>query len=346
MSAKRVRNEGEDGTGPLARAVDAVIDRFDLEGRLEGEALRRELAAVIDGILAARDGDTPSPPGARTTDHVRLLRALRPALLEEWTDEDEGLLELLRAFEAYERELLRWGTQVTVRDLLTPFSRKLLREVAHALRSPLGSIVALAGSLREMSSGSLGETEAHQLGIIHRAALTAATMASDLLAVTEDDDTLAQPVRFSTGELLATVSDLVRPVTTTRSSELQVAHADGPPREGPAGAITQALLTLALRAALMTREGTVRLRAGYEGDEAVFEVLTDGVETSSEAEALDHLRVLRMSTEGDSFTISSDGLAIEAARAAVARAGSELRLGPTPEGHLRMAFRVKAPAAP
>lgn len=332
---------------PLDRAAETVIEELTAaaEGVVDPEVVRAEVEAVLRDLRATLDGEAPSPLGPDATDRLALTRSLRTTALEQWSDEDDSPLPVFRAFDALERHLLDWGSQVTVTDLLTPFSRKLLREVAHALRSPLGSMVALADSLREERAGPLNDVQAHQLGIVHRAALTAATMVGDVLSVVSEEDPFEQPSRFTLAETLNTVAELVRPVTETRSSKLEVGPGDTKLRSGPASAVTNALLTLGLRAALMTRDGTVSLATRIDdGDRVTFTVTTDGVTATSEEDAAEQLRVLRMNPDSDSFTVSSHGLAVAAAREAVRRIGSELRLEPD-DGALRMSFTVELPVA-
>src|SRR5690606_23539998 len=63
------------------------------------------------------------------------------------------------------------------------------------------------------------------------------------------------------------------------------------------------------------------------------------------ADAEEQLRALRRDPDTDSFTMSTNGLAIEAARETIRRMGSELHLARTSNGARRMSFELSMPAA-
>jgi len=346
MPLDRAAREAPLPSDPLERATDGLIDAFAADLDADGEeVLRREADVVVEGLRSILEGHAPEPPGPDASDRLRLLRALRTEVLRHWAPDDGPLLSLMLAFDMFETNLLEWSGHATVGDLLNPMSRKLLREVAHALRSPLGSMVARADALRDEGAGPLSDVQKQQLAIIYRAALTAATMAGDVLTLVDEEERF-ETSRFSLGETVDSVANLMRPVTEARNCELTVSLQDGSLRIGPASAVGQALLTLGLRAALMTRDGHIDLTVAPNGDDTMeFSVTTDGVDVESEADAEEQLRALRRDPYTDSFTMSTNGLAIEAARETIRRMGSELHLAPTSNGALRMSFELSMPAA-
>jgi hypothetical protein len=115
---------------------------------------------------------------------------------------------------------------------------------------------------------------------------------------------------------------------------------------GPASAVAEALLGLALRAALMTREGSVALEASAgEGDIFVFSVTSRGAAVAEANDRVDLLPVFRADPESDSYTISPEGLAFSAAREVIRSIGSELHVDTSPEGSMTLLFRIALPVA-
>jgi signal transduction histidine kinase len=231
-------------------------------------------------------------------------------------------------------------------EALSPFSRNLLREVAHLLRSPLGSIVVLTEALREERAGPLTEAQQRQIGIIYRAALSAASTTTDLLTLTSPDELVGRQRRFSVSETIKTVADVVRPVTEARNSTLSVGGEVAGYRRGPESAFGQGLLGLALRAALMTRVGQVDIEASCRDANLVRLSVTvhDGGDAPATAN-VDLLQIFRPDAESGTFTIASDGIAFSAAREIIRTVGSELEVASLPEGGFCLSFSVALPVA-
>lgn len=332
----------------LARATECAIRAYVTEPLLtpDEELLRGELSAVAGDVRMAMAGQVPTPSGEAQLDRLRLLRTLRAAVLQEWSQDEGRLLATMRAFEATERALSEGHDHASPTDGLSPFSRNVLREVSHLLRSPLGSIVMLTETLREERAGPLTEAQRHQLDIIYRAALSAAATAGDLLILTSREERFESARRFSVAETVETIADVVRPVTAARLSELVVRKNVERHRMGPASAVGEALLGLALRAALMTRGGTVELEASAgDGDTLTFSVTSRGVGVAEANDRVDLLQVFRADPESDSYTISPEGLAFSAAREIIRSIGSELHVDTSPEGSTTLLFRIALPVA-
>ena len=329
----------------LERAADDVMD--DWEGRPlevpEPRLLRAELAAVADAVrLAAenRGRRAASPP--RATDHGRLLRLLRAAVLERWSEERDGsLLLAMRAFQAAEDELSLDEPVGSSEQPLPPFARTVLAEVSHMLRSPLGAIVMLADTLASAPDDLEPEACRHRSRIIYRAALGLAALSEDLLTLTGEQDLVEAPSDFALRELVEQVRDLVLPVCLARGTELVL---EGPlsesgHRSGPASTLARALLNLALEAALRTREGPVEIavRAG-EGETVSFTVKEPGDGPSAE----EVFRVFRRDEDSDDYSMSADGLRMVSAKNLVQRMGGQLDVHEDEHG-LRAGFRIQLP---
>lgn len=341
------------GSGTLdliERAAERVIEGYPRDGgglvRADAGLVRGEVELLVAKLRETLEGRPPDSLEPGPLDRIGLLRMLRTETLRAWTEDDGRALATMQAFESVQDALLAWRRDATLSEVLTPFSRKLLKEVAHMLRSPLGSIVMLADTMRQGRSGALTEAQERQLAIIHRAALELASTAGAVLALVDDGDRVERATAFSIAVTLRTVADIVRPVTEARGRKLVVRCEDDAERSGPAPALREALVGLALRAALDARGGEVEVAATPEGDEALlFLVATrpDASPDEADEDRPDLLEVFRVDAETGSFTLSPQGLGMAAAREVLDLIGSELEVDAGPGGEYRMTFRLRLP---
>lgn len=332
----------------MARAADAVLARYPTEPLVTPDEaiLRREVTVLVEAVRLAIEGRAPTATDRAPLDRVHLLGMLRRALLGLWSEEEEvPLLQTMKAFETVEAMLRGSNENPANVDAVRPFARSLLREVAHALLSPLGSIVMLAETLREDSSAPLSEAQQRRLNIIHRAAVSGASISNDLLTLTSPRMHYEGTRRFVVADAIEAIANLVRPVTEARGSDLVVDQGVTEPRSGPGSAVTQALLGLALRAALLTRDGTVELRVEPGQDDVVsFSLMTrDGSPGGGRAD--DAFTIFRTESGAEGYTLSPEGLAFSAAQETVRSIGSQLEVDMTADGALLVRFEVRLPKA-
>jgi signal transduction histidine kinase len=329
---------------PLDRAAARVLQ--DQAGNhflaLDARAVERDLAGLVNGIRAALRGHTPQVDSAGVSARLGLLHMLRTALVRDWKEGDGNILPLLRAIEVTQDRLVAWGEDESHGETLHPFSRNILREVAHFLRSPLGSIVMLTDTLLEGRSGPLTDLQRKQLDIIHRAALGVAGVTGDILALVNEDERCLSPQRFHPDAILEATANVARPVASARGSELLARSGVSEHRVGPAVGLAQALLGLTLRAALSTRNGRVEIRAVPDGDLVRFSVVSVGAHDPEGRDPRDLLRIFRFDADTGSTSLSVDGLGMEAARAILQRMGAELSVESKP-GEVNFTFAVSLP---
>lgn len=329
----------------IERAALRVMGTYPAGSRAEDEEiLRQEVDTLVDALERALDERSgPAALGTGSLDRLRLLRMLRTEVLGAWEEDDSSLLRTMRAFEEVQRSLVDRMQEESVREVLNPFSRSLLREVAHLLRSPLGSIVMMADMLRE--SGGVTDAERRQIDIIHRSALSIATSAGDLLALVGDEERFGRVDRFSVGEILETVQDVVAPVAAARGRTLEIEREVEGFRSGPEAALTEILLGLTLRATLRGKGGRVQLSARSTGEEAVSFSIVSRADDPPPGGVDPLLRVFRLDPESRSYTLSDDGLTVAAARTTLDRLGSELRLEAPEPTQVAVAFALDLPVA-
>lgn len=333
----------------LERAADEVVDQWErrpLEVP-EPRLLRAELAAVADAVrTAAEDGsattEASGAPGA--LDRARLLRLLRAAVLARWSEARDGsLLLAMQAFHAAEEEL-SLDEPVGVADYPLPaFTRTILAEVSHMLRSPLGAIVMLADTLASASDDLEPEAFRHRSRLIYRAALGLAALSEDLLTLTSEEELTEEATDFSLTELVERVRDLVVVVCAARGTELTIGELaqERGHRIGHPHMLARALLNLALEAALRTRAGSVAIdvRAGQD-DGVTFTVSEPGDGAAPE----EVFRVFRRDEDSDDYSMSANAIRMAGARHLVGLMGSKLKVHKDEYG-LRASFRLVMPHA-
>ena len=223
----------------------------------------------------------------------------------------------------------------------------LVIEMAHDLRSPLTSIVALADLLRGGQSGPLTETQRHHLGLIYSAALSLCGTASDVLELAHDGDHLLDhtPSSFDPGEVFAAVQDILRPMTEVKGLMLQFELPELGRRVGYPKALSRVLLNLATNAVKFTDMGFVRIAARNPGRNTVeFSVRDTG--PGLDLEHLDQLyQPFKTTPASGRHQFSSSGLGLAICRRLVNAMGSELQIETQPDWGTLFYFAVELPSA-
>jgi signal transduction histidine kinase len=140
---------------------------------------------------------------------------------------------------------------------------ELIVDVAHDMRSPLGSILFLAEQIRRGHSGVVTPMQERQLGLIYGAALGLSTMASDVIDLARGGEQLVQqePRPFSVAGVLQQVQDIVRPMAEERGLALRFETMISESRVGHGQAVQRVLLNLATNAVKFTSTGEVAVTA-------------------------------------------------------------------------------------
>lgn len=304
---------------------------------------RAEMFRLVEALTAALDGEEIPPVQSATGDALWLLRSLRTEVVATWP-EDVPLLPVMRAFEETQRRLLGQRAESPIEEILTPFARSLLREVAHMIRSPLGSIVMMADTLLEQGERLAPERRARQHAIIYRAALGLSQVGGELLTLVDAGE--VEPAdTVDVREALELVADVSRPVTEARDSELAVMVSDDAAEVvSHPQTLTRALLALTLRAALRSRDGRVELEARRDAPDRVeFSVTASGSGTLPDGGIAELLELFRAEPDTGSYTLSPEGLGLAAAAHLVRAMGSELTVDAPAEDALRLAFGITEP---
>ena len=156
---------------------------------------------------------------------------------------------------------------------------ELIVDVAHDMRSPLGSILFLAEQIRRGHSGEVTPVQERQLGLIYGAALGLSTLASDVIDLARGGEKLVQqsPLPFSIPSVFRQVQDIVRPMAEERGLALRFEAGVADPRIGHGRAIQRVLLNLVTNAVKFTSTGEVAIIATSTSPTRVrFEVRDTG----------------------------------------------------------------------
>jgi signal transduction histidine kinase len=228
--------------------------------------VRAALAVVLDAlrrtVVEGRRTDLARLPAfvpAR-----RLLERLRRAFLAEAEaadvrEESSEVVRVLRAFEDVQDALdidaaHRFAARLTGND-----AQQLVVEMAHDMRSPLGSILILAERLRAGAGGELAPIQQRQLGLIYSAAFGLSALAGDVIELARGGTTLMdqQPIAFSVSDVLQSILDILRPMAEEKRLTMRCTGPTADVRIGHPAALNRVLLNLATNAIKFTNTGAV-----------------------------------------------------------------------------------------
>ena len=212
----------------------------------------------------------------------RLLAGMRRSLLSQARAAaitPVQAVELLDALESISAELDDDAAHRFASRLGGLGGLELIVDVAHDMRSPLGSILFLAEQIRRGHSGVVTPIQERQLGLIYGAALGLSGLASDVIDLARGGENLVQdtPVPMSVSSVLQQVQDIVRPMAEERGLVLRFETDVAEPRMGHAQAVHRVLLNLVTNAVKFTSSGEVSVRASAVSPTRVaFEVRDTG----------------------------------------------------------------------
>ena len=338
----------------LASAIDLLVAEWiDNEGYQITSATARTVAEGIgDAVLLAMDGGAPRvtelPPWVASQRLVgRLRSAWLAAATAGATPSVASTLDVMRGFDAVERAVDDDCTQRFVGRLSGPDAARLVVEMAHDMRSALGSILFLAETVRSGSSGPVSPIQQRQLGLIYSAALGLSGIMNDVVDLARGAARIldASPVAFALPEVVASVLAVVRPTAEEKGLELVVTLPDVGTRIGQPAAINRILLNLVSNALKFTESGTVRLDiARGDGVHLVFRVSDTGRGMPPAVVASLFEAFRSRGEDGDEY-FSGAGLGLAMCQAMLTRMGSELAVSSV-EGHgTTFAFTLSLPFA-
>ncbi len=352
--------------------MTAAVSRPEPSGRLDPLALRRLLASAADATveelgpmsdtaladlklrlreLAARLGAdavtaTPVSATALSRDQLNAFRArvLQRAVAETAPIDGRELARVLSALE----ELAGKQTPPVVNEfterLSSPDALRAVVEMAHDMRSPLGSILFLVDTIRRGQSGTVTQVQERQLGLVYGAALGLSTLASDVVdAINGDRLVDGQRTPFSITEVLLGVCAIVRPLAEEKNLVLNTTFPQVDGRLGYPSALSRVLLNLTTNALRYTERGSVAVGATEHSPTLIEFWIEDtgrGIPDNVLAMLFDGFRP---GSVGIRF--SSAGLGLAICRNLLEKMGSSLLVDTAVEEGTRFSFRIELPQA-
>ena len=361
LEAESASAAGEGGVRPqlphldalLASASADVCASWEREGRdgHTSDEIAAPIATVTAALKRAVAGEaievTGLPPTLASRRMVDLFRRAVVARLGREGDAPEGaaLVGLFAAFERVQEALDRDAAQRFTNRLSGTDGTQLVIEVAHDMRSPLGSILFLAERLRTGQSGAVSPIQERQLGLIYSAAFGLSSLASDVIELARGGDRLVDhdPIPFSVSELLQAVRDILQPVAEEKGLALRLTPPETDSRIGYPAALNRVLLNLTTNALKFTAAGSVDVvcrqvsRSGME-----FSVRDTG--RGIPGPVLDTLfdAFRRRQRPGD-YTFSSAGLGLSICQKLVRAMGGEMKVETEVEKGTRFYFQLDLP---
>ncbi len=214
-------------------------------------------------------------------------------------------------------------------------ARRLLRDVAHDIRSPLNSILFLADALISEHAGELNDVQRRQLGVLYTAAVSLVGLVNDVIDAARLGDGSEIRVShdpFSVEGVLKDVERLVSPLAHHREVALGFRLETLGPRSGDRRLLTRVLLNLVTNAAQVADVGGhVDVRA-MEHEEGWLRV-----EVHDDGPGGDPAELRRMlESEGADAGLGdlrrgwTNGLGLSICARLVRAAGGDLRVGAAP----------------
>jgi signal transduction histidine kinase len=224
---------------------------------------------------------------------------------------------------------------------------QLIVEVAHDMRSPLGSILFLAERLRSMQSGPLTPVQERQIGLIYSAAFGLSALAGDVIELARGGAGLVhqQAIAFSVTDLMQGVGAIVQPIAEEKGLLVRLVPPPADARIGQPAALNRVLLNLTTNALKFTTQGEIEVAATQRSRTRLeFSVRDTGRGIPSQV--MDTLfDAFRRRVRPGEYTFSSAGLGLAICQQLVTWMGSELAVDTSDQG-TRFHFELDLPLAP
>ena len=337
----------------LAAAADVAAEELALSP--DGGWPAAELRAGASLLCAAAEVQLHDAVGAvpRITfppalPARRMLAGMRRALLAQarvGALAAEPTVQLLDALETLRAELDKHAGHRFSSRLGGMGGLELIVDVAHDMRSPLGSILFLAEQMRRGQSGPVSPLQERQLGLIYGAAFGLSTMASDVMDLARGGEKLVQqePRPFLLQSVFQQVHDVVRPMAEERGLDLRFETSVTDARVGHGPAVQRVLLNLVINALKFTAAGEVTvIVTSLAASRLRFEVRDTG-RGIPECVLGTLFDAFRRRLKPGQYVFSSAGLGLSICQNLVRAMGSELLVESTTEVGSCFQFELDLP---
>lgn len=279
--------ESSTGMGVGITGARRLMDDFEIHSTPgEGTSIRmgkllkhpdvgNEELGRLGQVLA--DQARESPLKELIEQNHELMRAL-----EELKSRQEELVRLNRELDDTNRGVVALYAELDERAHFlrraSELKSRFLSDMSHEFRTPLNSILSLAGMLLSQLDGELNSEQQKQVTYIQRAAKTLAELVNDLLdlAKVEAGKVTVYSSEFTVEELFRSLRGMLRPLLLESSVKLIFEDASKlPPLVSDEAKISQILRNYLSNALKFTEHGEIRVSAKLEKDAMVVFCVSD-----------------------------------------------------------------------
>ncbi|MGZ4787548.1 MAG: sensor histidine kinase [Terriglobales bacterium] len=334
----------------LTRALELAADRTATAIAAGTKQTRREVRERLNEVVGwlisslgnASQTSTPIPP-VIAREYVSSLKVNFLTELEATTDLNANeVVRTLIKLDAAEDAWRRTDRGKFISRLTGADCADAVVAIAHDIRSPLCSILLLVDALRRAEKLSPNPIRERQLGLIYGAAFGLSTTVSNLIGAARGDGLIqGQPLPFSIGETMHSVSAIVQPMCEEKGIPLGIEFPETDVRLGHPSAIQQSLLNLTSNALRYTDAGAVAMGCTELSPDRV-EFWVEDTGPGIPDDVLERL-CYGFPPEGVKLRFSSAGLGLAIVRTLVEAMGGTLQVDSGTEG-TRFSFVLSLPA--
>ena len=345
-------------TSPVWRALTTAASDVCAEwphrehGATSPLDVRSTLTALTENVRQAVNGDPIAvaafPPFVPVR---RALELLRRAFLERsdplgaQPHGEMSVLDIIKALERVQDAIdgdaaHRFAARLSGQD-----AQQLVVEMAHDMRSPLGSILILAERLRYGSGGTLTPNQERQLGLVYSAAFGLSALAGDVIELARGGTTLMdQPsMPFLISDVLQSIMDILRPMAEEKRLIVRCIGPEADLRVGYQAALNRVLLNLATNAIKFTNTGSVDVVC-RQLDRSRIEFSVKDTGRGIPPSVMSHLfEAFRQRQITGDYAFSSAGLGLSICKKLIAAMGGELGVETELEKGTRFHFILDLP---
>jgi signal transduction histidine kinase len=311
--------------------------------------VRTTVTALSESVRQALNGDHISLIAFPAFVPIRrALELLRRAFLERSDSADvapSDVLDVIKAMERVQQSIDQDAAHRFAARLSGQDAQQLVVEMAHDMRSPLGSILILAERLRYGSGGTLTPIQERQLGLVYSAAFGLSALAGDVIELARGGTTLMDqpPMPFLVSDVLQSIMDILRPMAEEKRLVVRCVGPEADLRVGYQAALNRVLLNLATNAIKFTNAGSVDVTAKQLDRSRVEFSVKDtgrGIPPHVMSNLFEAFRQRQIT--GD-YAFSSAGLGLSICKKLIAAMGGELGVETELEKGTRFHFVLDLP---
>ena len=321
-------------------------------GATSAADVRTTVNALADNVRQVLSGDAvrlvafpPFVPVRRTLELLRRAFLERTESPEMVSAGDASVLDVIKAMERVQQSIDQDAAHRFAARLSGQDAQQLVVEMAHDMRSPLGSILILAERLRYGSGGTLTPIQERQLGLVYSAAFGLSALAGDVIELARGGTTLMDQPRmpFLVSDVLQSIMDILRPMAEEKRLVVRCVGPEADLRVGYQAALNRVLLNLATNAIKFTNAGSVDVTCKQMDRSRVEFSVKDtgrGIPPHVMSNLFEAFRQRQIT--GD-YAFSSAGLGLSICKKLIAAMGGELGVETELEKGTRFHFVLDLP---